>query len=314
MTNPADIADTGTRLPSLQRSYSASAKEAAYRAPSGASREVAHIHNDQWHPTLMEHALHRVEDELRGIEPHARRLGLGGRDCLHFQIAAPAFTFDNIVAPHQDGVVVLKARDSYRADLAEELLQFIQGKELAPDAILVHQGFRSRATRFDHVTVVPPRWANCFQHQSDYLQRRSYWVLPSYRCEFQSGLNGQEFELLIGNKGGRIAVADWNRAPTPQARIQLLTEWPGGSLRRTRTPGIVYWQAVVRTATELPDDVAIRILNIVGDELRVSRTHGAYQCTVTGPRAPETTCAVDRETLEALLTTFLRCDGSMGSD
>lgn len=244
--------------------------------------------------------------ELLSLEPGAAELELAGQKCFHYAVKVPAFTLDFVVVARDDALVVLKARDSYDEELATGLAELVAGKPLLSDTVMVHEGFSCPGRSFDRVTIVPPRWAGCFSGQSELLQACSYWAFPSHRCEIQPGFRGEDFSFLIG-KGARISVMDWNREPTPQARVQLLTAWPGGMLAKRKKPGIIQWESVIHTVTSMPPGVSVRLLNALDDEARVTALDGAFELDRAGTgnggeRVP------DVESLRGVLRSFFLCE------
>jgi hypothetical protein len=245
--------------------------------------------------------------ELLAIQPDAARVVLNGNECYHYRVAVPAFSIDYLAAPRLNELVVLQARDSYNEQLARILLDFVNGAKFDTDTISVLGGFACPGYSFDRVTVVPPPSVRSFRGRSNFLEACGFWVLPSNLCEFQPKLSADDFSFLISNKGGRIEAMNWNRSPTPQARIRLLTDWPGGMLAKRSKPGVVQWQSVIHMVKELPRNVTVLILNALSDEARITAQPNGYQCTIKPARGTDLDRRVAREGLEDFLKSFLLC-------
>jgi hypothetical protein len=239
--------------------------------------------------------------ELKALRPEIEEATLGTTPIFHYQIVVPAHPFDFIVLPRKQDLLVIKARASFNRDLAANIVTFCEYKPAEPTGLTVYDGFHSPGFSFECVTLVAPSISRCFKGESEYLADNATWAFPSYRCEFRDDPEGKDFDFLIG-KGGRIDVMDWNRAPTPQAKIRLLTDWPGGMLAKRKKLGIVQWESLIRIATNIPPSEELLVANVEDDEIHILSTQDGFICSGAVSREHLST-----EELSAILESFLLC-------
>lgn len=225
----------------------------------------------------MDYDLTRAIAELKKLKPNAEELKFGETSCLHYQTVVPAHTFDFVVLLREHDLLVVRARGSFNRELAANIVKFCEGRK-SETGIKVFDGFSSPGYSFDCITLAAPSISRCFSSESEYLAEIATWAFPSFACEFRTDPDGENFDFLLG-KGSRIEAIDWNREPTPQARIRLLTDWPGGLLRKRKNLGIVHWEAVIGIGTKLPLGEVVVIANLEDKEIRISSTCSGFDCS-----------------------------------
>jgi hypothetical protein len=232
-----------------------------------------------------------LEQEFLAIEPDARPVMLCGMDALHYQTIVPAHTFDTIFAPVQPSTALeLVARSGFSINVAEAVLAFVLRAGFTAsngDAITVLDGFHTSHYRFDTVVCVPPQIARRYDAKSKSLADATTWVFPGYSCEFANGQCGADFWFAIG-KGARISVVVWDRQPTPQLRIQALTERPGGMLQKRKQPGMATLSAITTMINGLPDEtVTLRVIDLWQRQLDVQKTGDVIRFRINGPNSAD---------------------------
>lgn len=250
----------------------------------------------------MNYNFERAIAELKTIRPSIKQVTLGAIPCFHDQMVVPAHRFDFIVLPRENDLLILKARASFNHELATSIVKFCESKHAEPKGVTVCDGFYSPGFSFTCVTFVSPSISRCFTGESEFLASNSTLVFPSYRCEFRSDPES-DFDFLIG-KGGRIDAIDWNRAPTPQARVRLLTDWPGGMLRKGKKLGIVQWKSLIQIATNIPPSEELLVANIEDSEIHIVSTPDGFNCSGAVSRDH-----LSSKELSAILESFLLCQG-----
>jgi hypothetical protein len=224
-----------------------------------------------------------IEQELLKIEPESRKMQLGKHAVLYYQIIVPAFTFDVVFCAIGRGrAIEVCARSGFSFEIAQRILDFAVANEYEPlssDAITVLDGFECSPPGFETVTLVPPAIGKRYAtNGSPKLDEVTVWAIPGYKCELQDGQSGTDFEFCNSNGGAKIHVVEWDREPTPQVRIQLLTDWPGGALRKRKRPGIMSFDSVVSTTQYIPEaSVEVRIVDFRNRELDVTRKGSALE-------------------------------------
>lgn len=212
--------------------------------------------------------------ELRRLEPDAQQVSLGSHKVWMWQTVVPAFTFNNILLLASDEMAVeIKARTGFSTDLAKGLLDVVvpwKGFDTQAKTITVLPWSRS-PHRFDQAVIAPPVVARCFQHQSEILQRACFWAFPSYSGEFKSGQNEGELDATI-RRAGEVHVVEWDRAPAPHMKFQLLDTWPGGMLAKRKKPLQLPYRILSKYIWEIPiESVRVRLQDILGRDLVVIR-------------------------------------------
>lgn len=248
----------------------------------------------------MTYDLEKAVAELKAIRPSIKQVTLGTIPCFHDQMVVPANRFDFIVLPRENDLLVLKARASFNHELAANIVKFCESKHAEPKGVTVYDGFHCPGFSFTCVTLAAPSVSHCFTGESELLANNSTWVFPSHRCEFRTDTEC-DFDFLIG-KGGRIDAIDWNRAPTPQAKVRLITDWPGGMLRKSKKLGIVQWESLIHLATSIPPSEELLVANIDDAEIHIVSTPDGFNCTGVISRD-----RLSAKELSALLKSFLFC-------
>jgi hypothetical protein len=220
----------------------------------------------------------RATAELKKVAQEAEELTFGGTPCYQYQIVVPAYPFDFVVLLREHDLLVIKARGSFDRELASNIVSFCEHKNAETTGLTVFEGFSCPGYSFECVTFAPPPISRCFTGESEYLADSATWAFPSYNCEFRSDPNGKDFDFLLG-KGGRIEAMDWNREPMPQARIRLLTDWPGGVLAKRKKLGIVQWKSLVHIATNLPPGEEVVVANLDDQEIHISSSARGFNCS-----------------------------------
>jgi hypothetical protein len=213
-----------------------------------------------------------LEQELLRIEPEASRMQIGNHAVLHYRTVVPAFSFDTVFRTVGKSALEVCARSGFSFDIAQRVLDFAierMPESLRSDAITVLDGFDCARPGFETVILVPPAIARRYETSgSAKLADATIWAIPGYRCELQDGHSREDFEFCYSNRGAKIKVVEWDRKPTPQVRIQLLTEWPGGSLRKRRKPGVMSLDYIVSVMHEIPKLlVEVRVVDFKNREL-----------------------------------------------
>ncbi|MEM7164428.1 MAG: hypothetical protein AAF581_03135 [Planctomycetota bacterium] len=161
--------------------------------------------------------LDAIANGLATFDQECSELQIGSHRVVRYTLSVPAFTFESVLMPLRSGTVVqLIARDSFDGRLAEFLLDQCAGLAEAPDSttLTVHTSKFPTPWQFDTVVVAPPSAANRFEHQSESLNRVTYWCIPAFTGEFAHGDNPDQFRHQVGRKDGwRLPVTRWDRSP-----------------------------------------------------------------------------------------------------
>ena len=229
----------------------------------------------------MEYDQNLAMGKLLEIMPESELFSYLGLHCFKYETTTPAHKFVEIIMFRNDGVLVLKARDSYDANLAEQILGFVAPIALNFSKVSVYSGFSYPNKEFNHITIVPPEWSSCFT-QSDYLRSVAFWAFPSHRCEIQEGFIGSDFGSLI-SKGSRISVINWDRNIIPQIRLRLLTDWTGGMLAKGRKPFLNPWDSSIFILKCLPCGQAVELMNSKQELTVIAKTKDGWRLSPTYP-------------------------------
>src|SRR5262245_23760692 len=138
-----------------------------------------------------------LDAELLAVYPEATQSALGRHRVLRYRDETPAHTYERVFRNIDDALLIeLTASDSFDDSLACCLLDHVDRVQLPPqesDKIRVAPADLPSPSRFDCVVIAPPKVANRFEHQSERLQRLTYWVLPAFQGEFKDGDDAKAF-------------------------------------------------------------------------------------------------------------------------
>ena len=154
---------------------------------------------------------------LREIRPELTVATLGSYPVVRWSTATPAHSFESVISDWSEGrFVELTARDSFDERLAEFLLDQLAEVDLAilhPDKIKVLRAVFPERWLFKAIVLVPPAIAKRFEHESETLQRVTYWAVPAFDGEFADLADGSTFwHQLYRKDGWRSVVVNWNRS------------------------------------------------------------------------------------------------------
>lgn len=245
--------------------------------------------------------------ELQRLEPDARPLKLGTHRVWTWDVVVPAHTFTNVFLPLADEKAIqLTARSGFSSDLSRSLLNLVsrwEGLDIQAKTLSVLPGLRS-GTDFDQAGIAPPNVANRFEHESDYLRKRCFWVFPCYSGEFRSGQDESEFDATI-RRSGNVSVVEWDRLPAPHIKFQLLDPWPGGMLAKRKKPVQLPFRILSSYLWELPvEKTRILLHDISGRALVVIHKKGGL--VFCGEFLPAPQIVTGRREATDRLMSFLR--------
>ncbi|HEY3683283.1 MAG TPA: hypothetical protein VGL93_09605 [Streptosporangiaceae bacterium] len=168
-------------------------------------------------------------------------------------------------------VLVVHAREGYRADVAAALLDAVDdiadgdlGSTVRLRPIEV-PGFP-----LDRAALLGPGRTGFFKDAP--LADRCMQVIPVHRTE---AVDGEDYEAFWPGVIGRnlsIRHYKWTREPSPRADVQRLDDGKGGPYRRRSRPAMFAARAMLeRRLPDLPDGVRLSVADTRGHELRVRR-------------------------------------------
>jgi len=158
---------------------------------------------------------------LLGIRPGLTVETLGRHAVIRSKDATPAHSFESVFSDAGDRrLVELTTRDSFNPRLAEFLLDQLSAVNLAaldPNKIKVLRAIFPEPWLFEAIVLVPPAIAKRFEHESETLQRITYWALPAFDGEFADSADGSTFWHQLTRKDGwKSVVVNWNRSQKSQ--------------------------------------------------------------------------------------------------
>ncbi len=154
------------------------------------------------------------EAEILRVQPDASRMCVGEDSIIHYENVTPAHSFDYFVQVERDHFMQIRTRDGYHEGVLSALFaraKAIDVTALPADCLTVLGDFHAPLGSFTALGVAPPALARCFEHGSEMLKGRGYWIFPLLAGEFDGGESEAQFAFDIGNKGRRIRVIDWGR-------------------------------------------------------------------------------------------------------
>ncbi len=146
----------------------------------------------------------------------AREIAIGACTGLEYDVVTPSESVKCLVWPGEGGCLYhLSASNSYSERIAEAIVGHL-AKRAVPigqtgDVAVMPFAF-DEAVKFDRIVVAGPE-VRLFEHLSEDLRKRMYFVAPAYACEFTDGMSAREFRHQLGRKDGwRVPVYRWDRA------------------------------------------------------------------------------------------------------
>jgi hypothetical protein len=155
-----------------------------------------------------------IESEILRLYPNTKKLSIGGKECLYFQVSTPAHTFNIFNFPMGTVLAQIKVRNTFSTALLESLsLSIPSSLESLPANTLTVTPVKDFVPYpFEAIGIAPPAIAESFKEESETLSRITYWVFPLIKGEFIGGESASEFHFDNGYRGRGIHVIDWSRS------------------------------------------------------------------------------------------------------
>lgn len=193
----------------------------------------------------------------------------------------PAHSFIRLIAPveNTDCFFTLTSRDFFDVSLAQSIVNFANANSLCIEdgASKIIEGFHANNYGFDRLLLINELGGR-FAEASPKLDKKTFEIMPIYRCEF---VGDEDLELIDLIRHNFVTTIDWKRGPKPIVKARYRTTNSGERSIGNKF-GLTRLEVILQVIPKLREMEGsfLDMKNYLGQECHIVRKLDNYQINI----------------------------------